>query len=122
LVLNIGEWNNVVDSIPDDDGSAPPVVPIGSIRQNTKVTLKLEDFGGNIAMPHTGKTEPGKSYYQSKLHMHMFYDCNASTGLNRLLVYDQRAQGKGGNSMKSSVVYVIRACIIVYLPSISSIA
>jgi hypothetical protein len=69
-------------------------------------------------MPHTGKTEPGKSFNQSKLHMYMFYECNASTGLNRLLVYDQRA----GNSMKSFVVYVICACIIVYLPSITSIA
>jgi hypothetical protein len=59
------------------------------------IDVEAHDYGGNLSMPTFNLERPAKDYYASNLSIYMFVICNITRGENRILLYDERAQGKG---------------------------
>ena len=97
----------IVSRIPDDfvpsEKGPPPSIVVNPLK---RVRLLLEDFAGNLEIPWYGQRVPGQEYYLSKLHEYMFISSNIGDNRNIVLVYDQRAGGKGYNAMNSLRFYV----------------
>ena len=92
----------VVARLPDEyDSTEVGPSPSIAVTPLKKVRLLLEDFAGNFPIPSHGKREPGSEYYLSKLAQYAFISSDIGENSNILLMYDQRAGGKGCNAMLS---------------------
>ncbi len=84
-----------------DAAAAPPCVQI-----------LIEDFGGSFAIPHYGCSRPSADYFNSNLMVHNFVVADPCNGVNRVIFYDERAQGKNADALCSLRFMVHRALLI----------
>ena len=65
------------------------------------VLLEMQDFGGNLTLPHFGSKRPSIDYYTSNLLLHMFVISDVSHATNHVILYDERGMGKGVDALCS---------------------
>jgi hypothetical protein len=66
-----------------------------------KVLIQAEDFGRGYAMPFYGYQRPSSDYFNSNLTLNNFVIADVSSGNHKVLLYDERAQGKDANALCS---------------------
>ena len=67
--------------------------------QSISVDVQMEDFAGTLPLPMLNLTKFAAAYYHSHLSMFAFVICNITYGENRIILYDERAQGKGAEAL-----------------------
>ena len=68
---------------------------------NSGILLQAEDFGGVIPMPFYGFSRPSVDYFNSNLLLQNLIQCDISTGINHVYLYDEREQAMGGDGLCS---------------------
>lgn len=89
-------------------GSVPDVLdcespdPEKEVCDSTRgVLLQAEDFGGVIPLPFYGFQRPSADYFNSNLLLQNFVQCDITSGINHVYIYDEREQSKGADAMCS---------------------
>ena len=65
------------------------------------VQLLVDDFGGGLSLPFYGYSRPSSDYFNSNLILHNFISCDITAGVHRVMLYDERSQGKGCDAVCS---------------------
>ena len=103
-------WIIIADSmapLPPDEvvydlcGSIDDSIAFNVVNADIKIQIEIEDFGGSFPLPHYGSVRPSVDYFQSNLMMQNFVIADLSNGINHVLLYDERGQGKGVDALCS---------------------
>ena len=101
---NLGEQDTfceAVNSLPDSIEDEFSKMSLEDDTHSLRVRLQCEDYGGNLSLPHYGRNRPGRDYYLSNLSIMNFIISDLTTGRNKVLLYDERAMGKGCDALCS---------------------
>ena len=60
----------------------------------SEIQIQIEDFGGSFAMPHYGHSRPSTDYFNSNLLVQNFVVVDITSGIHKVIIYDEQAQGK----------------------------
>lgn len=94
-------FDDAVDSLPDSLDDDFRKMSLEDDSHSPNVRLQCEDYGGNLTLPHYGRLRPGRDYYVSNLSVMNFIISDLTTGYNHVLLYDERAMGKGCDALCS---------------------
>lgn len=64
------------------------------LNETCPVLFEMQDFGGNLTIPHFGFKRPSIDYYTSNLLMHMFVISDITHAINNVILYDERVWEK----------------------------
>jgi hypothetical protein len=94
------------ESAPTADDKAATQLAPAEAPASVLVNVRAEDYGASIPMPWYGGSRPNLDYYLSNLNVSMFNSCDLTTGLNHVLLYDERTAGKAGSDLCSLRFYL----------------
>ncbi|ETI39976.1 hypothetical protein L917_02908 [Phytophthora nicotianae] len=92
---------SVPDEVIADHGEIPLTLEPVLQRCIPTMQIQIEDFGGSFPLPVYGLKRPSADYFNSYLLMHNIVIADVTNGINYVLVYDERAQGKGADALCS---------------------
>lgn len=69
--------------------------------RSPRIQMQIEEYGGSFALPHYGYERPSADYFQSNLMMQNFIIADLTSGVDRVVLYDERGQGKGADALCS---------------------
>ncbi|XP_078732831.1 uncharacterized protein LOC144947479 isoform X1 [Lampetra fluviatilis] len=97
------DQNIPVTVIPDHYDDAEPDF-VDSAHESSHlptIQIQIEEFGGSFAMPHYGHMRPSADYFDSNLMLQNFVLADITSGINNVIFYDERAQGKDADTLCS---------------------
>ncbi|XP_075914241.1 uncharacterized protein LOC142908003 [Petromyzon marinus] len=89
--------------VPDhcDDGEPGAADSARGPSRPPTVRVQVEGFGGSFAMPHCGHVRPSADRFDSSLALRNFVLADVTSGVNSVIFYDERGQGKDADALCS---------------------
>ncbi|XP_075924826.1 uncharacterized protein LOC116944800 [Petromyzon marinus] len=93
--------DSVDGAVGDDDRASDGASDGDSSSSMPLIQIQIEDFGGSFSMPHYGHERPSPDYFNSNPMMRNFITADVTRGIDHVVLYDERTQGKEAEAMCS---------------------
>lgn len=99
--------DDVLQELPSTEGhhlegaSIEAVATAQATPRSPRIQMQIEEYGGLFALPHYGYERPSEDYFQSNLMIQSFIIADLTSGVDRVVLYDERGQGKGADALCS---------------------